>query len=618
MSLLYERRSRNSRLLSRNFIILALRFFWVIVVIWCEFGVFFYSLSDCRWPDKVLRPAKPTRVLLITDAQLRNPATRSARSWFGYDSSTAYLRKGWSVVSRLHPNVVIFLGDTLASGRYVTTIAEYDEYYRTFEATFPRDASVPFYFIPGNIDIGLGDSPALSQDSHRFFEKYFGPLNQVVSITGHKFVLLNAPGLVEEDYRRHAHGKTYDQWTPLPGGPIDFLSSISGQVDSHETQPKILLSHIPLSRPSSKSCGPLREKGSIRAGAGHGYQNMLGKQTTEFLLKTLRPSAVFSGDNRDYCEVTHEIPGSDVSAETTATIREVTVKSFSPARHVHRPGFQLLSLVPPSSVSPSGPTFADAPCHLPDTFRIFHSIYLPCLVLTGIALLYLNVSPSRHRRRFSTLSPVSLTRHSPSRPSSPPPGPESAIWSAWPTRRQKGPTSPTSPLPSARIPSAKAVPSYRASPIPGTPQGSPLLSPITLFPPEDEEAEAEDHLNPAQYSLRRDFHHHQNGGWLGENEDDQERDHPAPEAHRSAPYFLPPPSSQHGRSQWSYSLSFVFWGRRRRMTIVVPHWGGWGGQLRSAQSSPQRRGLVWRLASDCVSVALPAVVAWSVIGWMLF
>ncbi|KAF9232275.1 hypothetical protein BU15DRAFT_81428 [Melanogaster broomeanus] len=383
------------------------------------------------------------------------------------------------------------------------------KYYRAFEATFPHDASVPFYFMPGNNDIGLGDSPSFSKDARRLFEEHFGPLNQVVPVSGHKFVLLDAPGLVEEDYRRHAHGKTYDQWTPLPRGPVKFLTSISNQENDHAPQPIILLTHIPLSRPSGKSCGPLREKGSIRAGAGYGYQVMLGKETTEFLLKALHPSAVFSGDNRDYCEVTHEIPGSDLSTGTTPIIREVTIKSFSPSRHIR---------------VPTEPTLTDAPCHLPDTLRIFHSVYLPCLIVTGIVLLYLGISPPRHRRRLSTLSSVSAER---GRPSS---GSGSAIWtslwSTWSSRKSRAKTSPSGSLPlSARIPSTKAIPSYRASPI-RTPQGSPLLSPITLFPPEDE-AEAEDYMSPSHYTLRRDPHHHDSSGWSEENEDDQERDHTA-------------------------------------------------------------------------------------------
>lgn len=150
MSSLFERRLRKSRLLSKPTILLALRFFWLVVVIWCEFGVFFYSLSDCRWPDKVIQsrvsrhsrnPAsgsyrrapfkarspfqvKPTHVLLIADARLQNPAISAPNPWFGYDPNLAYLRKSWRVASRLRPNVVIFLGDTLGSSRHVASEAE--------------------------------------------------------------------------------------------------------------------------------------------------------------------------------------------------------------------------------------------------------------------------------------------------------------------------------------------------------------------------------------------------------------------------------------------------------------------------------------------------------------
>jgi hypothetical protein len=55
----------------------------------------------------------------------------------------------------------------------------------------------------------------------------------------------------------------------------------------------ILLSHIPFSRSETADCGPLRERGNIRRGAGLGYQAMLGKQTTNFLLQKLQPLAIF-------------------------------------------------------------------------------------------------------------------------------------------------------------------------------------------------------------------------------------------------------------------------------------------------------------------------------------
>lgn len=318
-----------------------------------------------------------------------------------------------------------------------------------------------------------------------------------------------------------------------------------------------------------------------------------------------------SGDNRDYCEVTHEVPGPDPQANI---VREVTVKSFSPSRHIRRPGFQLLSLVPPSSSS-TGPTFADAPCHLPDTLRVFRSIYVPCFILTAVVLLYLNISPSRHKKGFSSLSPISLRRYS---RSSPPPEPESAIWTTRTPLKSRIQTSPTTPLPlSTRIPSTKSIPSYRASPI-STPQGSPLLSPITLFPSGDEGDVDEDHAGPSHYTLRQDLPY--GGGWQGEHaDDDVGRDHDTvpDRSHPPAPYFLPPPLSQHARARWSFSWSFVFQGRRRRLTMGLPDWRAWRSSL-SASDHRRRRGVVWRFASDCVSVGLPAVVAWAVIGWLAF
>ncbi|KAG1855731.1 hypothetical protein DFJ58DRAFT_880291 [Suillus subalutaceus] len=457
MSFIHERRTRNPRLLSRNTIINLLRFFWVVLVIWCEFGVFFYSLSNCKWPDRELKEAgsteKPTRVLLISDPQLPNPR-RLGISWLGYDaSSTRYLRKGWSVVTRLHPHAVVWLGDVLASGRYVTSEDEYENYVDEFKGMFATDKSVPNYFVPGNRDVGLGESSAFSKNARKYFTEYFGPVNQEIDLAGHRLIFIDAPGLVDEDYRRHGMGKQYETWTPAVGGPIEFIASVTIKASS---SPIILFSHIPLSRPASTSCGPLREKGSIRASAGYGYQNMLGKETTRFVLHMLRPAAVF--------------------------------------RHIRRPGFQLLSLIPPdSAVSPHGSTFADAACLLPDTFRIFNSIYLPALVLTAIVLLYLDISPDRHRRRFSTLSPISATR---SRPSSPLSGPESAIWTNWSPRRSSGPTSPAAALP-VRVPSGKEIFTFRAlSSAPGSPHDSPLLSPIPLF-----HAGHEDEMHPRTLSF---------------------------------------------------------------------------------------------------------------------
>ena len=48
-----------ARALGSNILVNGLRLFWVTLVIWGEFGVFFYSLSSCRWPDKLFHRVRP-------------------------------------------------------------------------------------------------------------------------------------------------------------------------------------------------------------------------------------------------------------------------------------------------------------------------------------------------------------------------------------------------------------------------------------------------------------------------------------------------------------------------------------------------------------------------------
>lgn len=143
------------------------------------------------------------------------------------------------------------------------------------------------------------------------YDQHFGPVNSRTSIANHTFVMLDSPGLVEEDYIRDEHHTEYEHWTPLEGGAIEFVNSISQGLflsPSHnisidvtvtlgltaeEHHPTILFSHIPLARPDTASCGPLREKGTIRRGVGAGYQNTLGKRTTNWIFRNIRPCIIF-------------------------------------------------------------------------------------------------------------------------------------------------------------------------------------------------------------------------------------------------------------------------------------------------------------------------------------
>jgi hypothetical protein len=48
-------------------------------------------------------------------------------------------------------------------------------------------------------------------------------MNQRVDIANHTLVLFDAPGLVDEDYRRHTAQKRLHDWRGSKGGAVEFL-----------------------------------------------------------------------------------------------------------------------------------------------------------------------------------------------------------------------------------------------------------------------------------------------------------------------------------------------------------------------------------------------------------
>lgn len=97
------------------------------------------------------------------------------------------------------------------------------------------------------------------------------------------------------------------------------------------TQPRVLVTHVPLHRPDRADCGPLRGRRALVQGYGTSYQNFMPKKTSQHLLRASLPMAVFrqhtvlaylhqrrgplltclytcsfrSGDDHDFCEYHH-------------------------------------------------------------------------------------------------------------------------------------------------------------------------------------------------------------------------------------------------------------------------------------------------------------------------
>lgn len=296
-----------------------------------------------------------------------------------------------------------------------------------------------------------------------------------------------------------------------------------------------------------------------------------------------------------------------------AEVREVTVKSFSLANHIRRPGFQLLSLNSPASDhNLSHPSFQDTPCHLPNQYGVYFSTYGLLFVFNAVLLFILAMYRGRQlRKRIPHIEPLAISPHS-SGQNTPSLDPESAIWSPY---TPAAPISPRSALPSyLRTPNAAAGPTFRAS-RPATPLGSPLLAPM-VYPPEEED----ESMYPMQYATRRE-------GRPREKDEDWTPGHDRISSDPQIPHFTSAPRLKHlPKRPLSWSWTFVFRGRRRRMTLAAPvaFYQCLGELTLSLFSQGEKsahmthRRVLYATCMDGFQIIWPSVLLWAVLAWWMY
>jgi len=284
--------------------------------------------------------------------------------------------------------------------------------------------------LPGNHDLGFGADVQLSVRDR--FQSHFGDTNNVYVLGNHTFVSLDTVSLSAFDEYIIGQGATneeqrhdkYHIWrqtndylddlTKRARAVVDqaiheyYPNAVPGEAYVHDVLdtkdvsttkphtnkdqpelPVVLLSHVPLFRSADTDCGRLREKGkSISISRGYQYQNVLTPGITSTLAQKVSAVGdiqhVFSGDDHDYCDITHrfnvgrwdEDEGKD--KVFLRSVREITVKSFSWAMGVRKPGFQLVSLWNPvdengRTIGTPLPTIQSHLCLLPDQLSIFIS-----------------------------------------------------------------------------------------------------------------------------------------------------------------------------------------------------------------------------------------------------
>lgn len=366
---------------------------------------------------------------------------------------------------KLRPDALFFLGDLFDGGREWSTatsespelryrdygdeywLHEYDRFSKIFFDRWsegdgphsnPRGRRI-IASLPGNHDIGFGNG--IQEPVHRRFRAFFGDGNRVDAIGNHSFVSVDTVSLSsmeQPDPETGSSGMGAGDGTQpneniwaYANNFLDGLEERKGRVTREEMLalsrrnrpphtphddgiaedqpptpefPTILLTHVPLHRPSGTPCGPLRERfppsstdplpekddrNAISISGGYQYQNVLSPQISNELISKLGPNVVhiYSGDDHDYCEISH--------SEFSGSPKEITVKSFSWAMGVRKPGFQMASLWNPIDMDTGKPiqragapepTLQNHLCLLPDQLSIFIR-YAYVLALTIFFLL---------------------------------------------------------------------------------------------------------------------------------------------------------------------------------------------------------------------------------------
>lgn len=295
----------------------------ILIVLYAEWIYPSKAFRQCKWP---LRD-HAKHVAIISDPQIIDnysyPGRMGILRSITEKVTDRFMARNFRLLHRrLKPDAIVFLGDLMDGGRNWEDDAWELEFQR-YRRIFPISPSVvQMENLPGNHDIGCMKD--IIPHSYERFEEHFGSANQVYSLGGVSLVTLDTNALM-------------DTARPSIHGPArELLNNISSHRDKYG--PIILFSHIPLHRPENSPCGFERESSkSLSWVYGHQYITEVDVALSNEILEKLKPTYIFSGDDHDYCKFTHEFGDNEHS-------EEITLKSFSMAMSVKKPGFQLLSL----------------------------------------------------------------------------------------------------------------------------------------------------------------------------------------------------------------------------------------------------------------------------------
>ncbi|XP_021720354.1 uncharacterized protein C630.12-like isoform X1 [Chenopodium quinoa] len=366
---------------------------WTITILYGEmFAYWVPFLWSYSWPHHSSSslggaiPSEFVKVAVITDPQLMDRTSHD----FGPKSvaleiatfySDLYMRRAFlSSILPFKPDAILFLGDYFDGGPRLSN-KEWQESLSRFKHIFDlgkhgRTKDIPLYYIPGNHDIGYAGHLFHKPEIIERYEGIFGKRNYNFTIGKVDFVAIDAQTI---------DGDIKDNTTSFTWSFVDGFS-MGGR-----TNPRVLLTHIPLYRPDWTPCGPYRSSEVINQRISRSaydqrilYQNYVTKESSEHILDSIQPVLVLSGHDHEQCTVNHDTK--------YGTVKEHTLGTVSWQQGNFYPSFMLLSVgnFTHTNGSSQEPIILSQLCFLPT--QLF--IYIWYIILFVITILALSILPT--------------------------------------------------------------------------------------------------------------------------------------------------------------------------------------------------------------------------------
>ncbi|KAH3671409.1 hypothetical protein WICMUC_004706 [Wickerhamomyces mucosus] len=360
-------------------IILITLFIWVFVINFYERSTIKRTINKCQWNNWQTwdNDHDPFNIALLADPQIMDdysyPNRLSILNYFTKKIIDNYHKRNWEYLKNiLDPDSIIFLGDLFDGGRNWDDslwINEYKRFHKIFNQKANRRQIMS---LPGNHDIGFGETVNVTALDR--FKAYFGETSSIHDLGNHTIVLLDTISLSDFD-------------TPsTQEHPNSILETLANEPF---TQPRILLTHVPLYRdPTNQPCGPLREstkKFPIMKGLQ--YQTVIDHTISQSVLSKIQPDIVFSGDDHDYCHIKHQYQS--VTNSQVQEADEITVKSCAMNMGISKPAIQLLSL---NTNNKNGKTYQTEICYLPSPYSSLIS-YISLSIASLLTYIWIFIFP---------------------------------------------------------------------------------------------------------------------------------------------------------------------------------------------------------------------------------